>query len=191
MADELKPGPLPAPNGNVALATQRINTNSEWQSLCKASSTAFDGLITELGRTDLTSTATPIVQPSPDTEISLFTDPSGDYVEAILLESPEPLPWQRIWQWISLLPANAQSTGITHIDILWNNDGTRGLIVPIGNMQGSFELQIAFQGNIGAEAPCITLSGAAVTEQATVGTVALGPLKKKRPPVKKKAAMAA
>jgi len=181
IADERFRAPTTALLGNVALSTQRLVTTAAWQLFSKATSASFDGLIAALGRPDLVSTAIPIVQPSPDTEISLFTDATGNHVEAILLESPEPLPWQRIWQWISLLPANSQSQGVTKLAILWNNDGTRGIIVPFGNPLGSFHLQISFQGNIGAEAPCITASALGVTEHVNLGTLTLGPISIRRP----------
>lgn len=175
IADELYSGSGPAPAGNVALATERVATAAAWQAFSKATASSFDGLIALLGRPDLTSTAVPIVQPTPDTEISLFTDPTGAHVEAILLESPEPLAWQRTWQWISLLPADSHSQGVTKLEVLWNNDGTKGLIVPLGSPQGGFHLQISFQGNIGAEAPCITAAGVTLTEHIDIGVLTLGP----------------
>jgi hypothetical protein len=173
LADDLVQGTTYPNDGNNALATNRAATAQAWQALAQASVPIFDALITALGRPDLTSAEKPVAVP--DTEITLFTDSSGEHVEAILLESPEAFPWQRIWQWIQLTPANRLAGGLTQVDVLWNSDGTRGLILPIGAPRGVYTLSIVFQGNLGAEAPCITLGGNALTETATVGSLSLGP----------------
>ena len=96
-------------------------------------------------------------------------------VLAILLESPEAFPWQRIWQWVQLTPANFLSRGLQQVDVVWTTDGTRGLIVPLGGPRGRYNLSIAFQGNLGAEAPCITQSGYPVSETVALGSLILGP----------------
>jgi hypothetical protein len=108
----------------------------------------------------------------PDTEISLLTDASGLWVEAIQIESPEPLPWQRIWQWIRLTNSSGESVFILP---LWNADGTRGLLVPFQQLAGNYDINISFQGNIGPEAPCITQNGSSLTESLPLGTVTMGP----------------
>ena len=173
LADDLVPGAPYPDNGNNALVTKRAATAQAWQGLQQASVPIFDALIAVLGRPDLTSAEKPVAVP--DTEITLFTDSTGQHVEAILLESPEAFPWRRIWQWIQLTPASHFAAGLTQVDVLWNSDGTRGLILPMGAPRGVFTLSIVFQGNLGAEAPCITLGGNAVTETATVGSLSLGP----------------
>jgi hypothetical protein len=49
--------------------------------------------------------------------------------------------------------------------------------VPLGSPRGLFDLQIAFQGNVGAELPCITLDGTAVTDTVDIGAIQLGPVR--------------
>jgi hypothetical protein len=112
----------------------------------------------------------------PDTEISLFTDVSGLWVDAILIQSPEPLPWRRIWQWIRLTDAANANLALF---VLWNADGTIGLLVPQAQTRGAYNLSISFQGNLGAEGPCITLNGAGVNEIVAVGPIVMGPLFKR------------
>jgi len=113
--------------------------------------------------------------------ISLVTNASGNTIEALLLESPEPLPWLRIWQWIHMTPASPVAGGLTDLFAAWNSDGTRGLIVPTGQPRGLFSLGIDFQGNVGAQAPCITLAGVAFAETATLGPFSLGPIRRRFP----------
>jgi hypothetical protein len=82
------------------------------------------------------------------------------------------LPWRRIWRWIRLTDAtNTISPSLA----LWNADGTVGLIVPFAKVRGALNLGITFQGNIGAEAPCITRNGTSITEMAPLGAVTMGP----------------
>jgi hypothetical protein len=104
----------------------------------------------------------------PDAEISLFTDGSGAWAKAILVESPESMAWQRTWIWIRLPDsANQQVALLT----LWNADCTRGLLVPLGNRRGKFNLSVTFRGNIGAEAPGITQGGNSLAEPVLVGAI--------------------
>jgi hypothetical protein len=49
------------------------------------------------------------------------------------------------------------------------------VLVPFQNLRGKFDLSITFQGNIGAEAPCITRSGNSLTESVLVGGITMGP----------------
>src|ERR1039458_7195758 len=106
----------------------------------------------------MASNQKPIVVPN--TEISFFTDSTGLMVEALLLESPEPLPWQRIWRWITL-----KSTGNSEkLFALWSADGTRALLFPRSNLIGTYNLEISFQGNLGPELPCITEGGSTFDE---------------------------
>jgi hypothetical protein len=59
--------------------------------------------------------------------------------------------------------------------VLWNGDGSIGLLVPLQSERGIYDLAMTFEGNLGAEAPCITQNGYAVTEFVPVGSVVLGP----------------
>jgi hypothetical protein len=170
LADDLQPGIAPASNGAAALVNQRQTTATDWAAFSQATSALYNGLIAALGHPEMAGNQTPIAVP--DTEISLFTDSSGLWVNAILLQSPEPLPWQRIWRWIRLTNAANASDPLV---ALWSADGTIGLLVPLEQVREIYNLSITFQGNIGAEAPCITQNGYAVTETAPVGPIRLGP----------------
>lgn len=170
LADDLQPGIAPAANGAAALVNQRRTTAADWAVFSKAVNAIYDGLIAALGRPELASNTTPIKVP--DTEISLFTDATGAWVEAVLIQSPEPLPWQRIWRWIEL--ANSANATVATL-VLWNADGTIGLLAPLELVRGIYHLNITFQGNIGAEAPCITQSGNGVSETVPVGSIRMGP----------------
>ena len=170
LADELQPGVAPAANGAAALVRQRQITAADWAGFSTAVNAIYDGLITALGHPEMASNTKPIAVA--DTEISLFTDSTGSWVNAILLQSQEPLPWQRIWRWISLTnSANASDTPLA----LWNADGTIGLLVPLELVRGIYNLNISFQGNIGAEAYCITRNGYGVAETVPVGPISMGP----------------
>jgi hypothetical protein len=173
LADDLQPGAIPAVAGKAALVFDRQATASAWQAFSQASNACFDTLIALVGRPELASRQKPVAVP--DTEISLITDESGFHVVAILLESPEALPWQRTWLWTTLKPASASATDLRGSRVFWNADGTKGLVVPLGSPRGSYDLQMAFQGNVGAELPCITLDGAAVTDTVDLGAIELGP----------------
>jgi hypothetical protein len=157
--------------GIAALVEERKATADTWQIFYDATARSFDGLIAALGRPDLVSTAKPVAVP--DTELTLFTTPNGTYVRALLIESPEPLPWRRIRKSIYLTP-NGGASGLQDIVVLWNGDGTRGLIVARGNAHGSYALNIVFQGNIGAQAPCITRNSKAVVDSVNLGSLSLG-----------------
>jgi hypothetical protein len=175
LADDLQSGAAPALAGNGALVFDRQATAAAWQGFSQASNACFDQLITLVGRPELASKQKPVAVP--DTEISLITDKTGAQVEVILLESLEAIPWQRTWLWTTLKPAGLTATDLRGSRVFWNADGTKGLIVPLGSPRGLFDLQIAFQGNVGAELPCITLDGAAVTDTVDIGTIQLGPVK--------------
>ena len=175
LADDLQPGASPAAVGNGALVFDRQATAAAWQGFSQASNVCFDQLITLVGRPELASKQKPVSVP--DTEISLITDKTGAQVEAILLESPEAIPWQRTWLWMTPKPAGLGATDLRGSRVFWNADGTKGLIVPLGSPRGLFDLQIAFQGNLGAELPCITLDGTAMTDTVDLGTIQLGPVR--------------
>jgi hypothetical protein len=171
LADDLAPGGTTITNGASALVSQRQATAKDWSALSGATNALYDGLITAMGHPEMASNTVPITVP--DTEISLFTDSTGLWVNTILIQSPEPLPWQRIWRWIRFTnSANVVNPTL----MLWNADGTIGLLVPIELVRGIYDLSITFQGNIGAEAPCITQNGNGVSEIVPVGPIKMGPL---------------
>lgn len=110
----------------------------------------------------------------------MFTLDNDEVVTALLLESPEPLAWRRIWSWVALQPA-VSGQPVTPV-VLWSTDGTRALVVPPGELRGRYDLLLTFQGNIGAEVACITAAGTAVADAVTVGPLLLGPLPIRPPP---------
>ena len=174
LADDLQPGIQPAQYGAASLVSLRATVAADWAKLAQLFNGLYDGLVSALGHPEWVSNATPIRVP--DTEISLFTDTSGYWVEAILLESPEPLPWQRIWNWIRL----TQGTGTPQPLLpFWNADGTRGVLIPLTLLVGIYQLSISFQGNLGAEAPCITQGGNAVAELVSVGGIRMGEFRRR------------
>ena len=99
-------------NGERALAAQRAATEQAWQQFATATATTFDGLITALGQPGLVSSQH--VPPPPDTELSVFTSDDDTVVQALLLNSPEPLPWRRTWQWTLLQPDVRARPGRDH-----------------------------------------------------------------------------
>jgi hypothetical protein len=165
------------PGGAGTLFQKRQAVATAWSIFSAATSAVFDGLIAALGRPDLISNAKPSPPPVPDTELSFLTDASFKQILALLIESPEPLPWRRIWRWIQLTRDGGASSVIDEKSVLWNADGTRGLLVIQGQPVGQYQLTMAFQGNLGAEAPCITSDGGAVWDLA-----ALGELQLQKPP---------
>jgi hypothetical protein len=170
LADDLQPGVAPATNGAAALVAKRTTTEQDWTHFILAINAIYDGLIAALGHPEMASNTPPIEVP--DTEVSLFTDSSGLWVNAILIQSPEPLPWQRIWRGIRL--TNAANANLPLLP-LWNADGTIGLLVPVEQVRGIYNLSTTFQGNIGAEVPCITQNGDGVSETVPLGSITLGP----------------
>jgi hypothetical protein len=172
LADERQADGSPAPFGNAALVEKRDATTKTWQGFSDAAANSFDGLIAALGRPDLVSQAKPVAVL--DTELTVFTDANGAFIRALLIESPEPVPWRRIRKSISLTPSG-NASGLQGIVVLWNGDGTRGLIVIQGTAHGPYQLRMAFQGNIGAEAPSITRGAKPVAEAVNLGSIALGP----------------
>jgi hypothetical protein len=167
-------------NGEQALAAQRAVTEQAWQQVAAATATTFDGLITTLGQPGLVSSQH--VPPPPDTELSVFTSDDDAVVQALLLNSPEPLPWRRMWQW-TLLQPDARARPLAGITILWSTDQTRALIVPVGSPGGLYTLTLGFEGNIGAELACITADGISVTESSPLDPIQLGPQRVRIPVV--------
>jgi hypothetical protein len=161
-----------AGDGEWALAAQRAATEQAWQSFAAATAATFDGLVTALGQQGLASSQR--VPAPPDTELSVFTTDGDSVVTALLLNSPEPLAWRRMWQWTRLEP-DTRARPLSGITILWSADQTRALIVPLGSPAGFYTLTLGFEGNIGAEAACITAGGIGVTEAAALSPIFLAP----------------
>jgi hypothetical protein len=175
-------------SGELALAAQRSVTEQTWQQFTTATAETFDGLITALGHQELVSSQH--VPAPPDTELSVFTSrvralprqpgSGGTVVQALLLNSPEPLPWRRMWQWIQLQP-DSTGTPLTGLTVVWCTDQTRALIVPLGSTRGSYILTFGFEGNVGAEIACITTNGQGVTESPALAPIQLGPPRRRLP----------
>jgi hypothetical protein len=170
LADDLQRGNTPATNGAAALVASRATVAGDWAAFSAATTSIYDGVIAALGHPELASGQAPVAVP--DTEISLFTDASGAWVWAVLIESPEPLPWQRIWSTIRLATASGTNESLLPV---WRADGSKGLLLPIQQARGIYNLTMTFRGNIGAEAPCVTIGGAGVEEQAAIGPILMGP----------------
>jgi hypothetical protein len=85
--------------GQQGLIAWRAATEEKWQEFTAETISLFDRLIAELGHEHLASNR--LAPPPPETELSVLTD-DQDHINALLIESPEPLPWRRIWRWISL-----------------------------------------------------------------------------------------
>ncbi len=176
IADRIVATKAPAPAGNQALVAKRAAAIAAWKVFSAASITLFDGLVEAFGHPEWKTGQPPVRVP--DTEISLFLNPAG-FTTAILLESPEPLPWQRIWSLAGLIEVTGR---VQNLGAVWSADGTRALLLPATLQRGSLSLAIGFLGNIGAQAPCILLNGAPVVERATLGNVPLGPPNALLPP---------
>jgi hypothetical protein len=176
--DVNQPAPLAPPatgSGEQALAAQRAVTEQAWQAFASATAATFDGLITALGQPGLVSSAK--VVPPPDTELSVLAVGGDLPVVALLIASPEPLPWRRMWQWTTLDPYGFPAGGLTGLTAVWSADQTRALLVPLGTPVGRYTLSLRFLGNIGAETACITTAGASVSETATTGPFTIAPIR--------------
>jgi len=170
MADDLGAGNATVSNGASALVGDRQTVAADWSAFTQATNTLYNGLITALGYPEMAANQAPISVP--DTEISLFTDGSGEWIEAILIQSPEALPWQRIWRWIRLTSPGGDSIVLLPV---WSEDGTMGVLLPFESARGFYSLSMVFHGDLGAEAPCITEDAVAVTEGVVVGSIRMGP----------------
>jgi hypothetical protein len=176
LADALQLPASPASDGNAELVQQRQAVASDWSNVSQAFTAVFDGLIAALGHPEYTTGQPPITVP--DTELSLFLN-SDSFVVALMLESPEPLPWQRIWRYFTL--GTAAGADLQILVPLWSADGTRALLIPSTQVRGGLAFGARFVGDIGAEAPCIMLNGVPVDETVSVGTVTMGPAVFTRP----------
>lgn len=184
LQDALLPGtspPAPGSSGQTALRLGRASTNTAWSDFAAATSASFDGLVTALGWPQFASAQhAPL---PPDTELSVFTTNADTDIVAVLLESPEPFAWRRLWTTTVLQAHGFFSEALAGTTVLWNADGTRALVIPQGNVTGTYVLAMSFQGDIGAEAPCILLDGSAVEESIAFAPLVFAPLRIWRRPV--------
>jgi hypothetical protein len=91
--------PINPSRGQRGLVAQRMAVENAWQAFAAETIFLFDKLITALGYDYLASNR--VAPAPPDTELSVLVD-QDDHVLALMIESPEPLPWRRIWRWINL-----------------------------------------------------------------------------------------
>ena len=174
------PAPVSSGDGEQALAAQRGETEQAWQAFASATADTFGELVEALDQPAITEWANGPLPP--ETELSLLTEDNDTRVVALLLASPEPLPWRRMWQWTTLEPTGVFAGKPTEIAILWSADQTRALIVLRERPVGEYELRLGFRGNIGPEVACITSAGASVSETATCVPIVVAPVRR-RPPV--------
>jgi hypothetical protein len=104
MGDNLPPSD--PQKGEQGLRARRDDVEARWQSFAGETTALFDKLAVVFGHDYLASDRGAVLPP--DTELSVFVDGS-DHVAALLIESPEPLPWRRIWRWIKLTPVKDPS----------------------------------------------------------------------------------
>ena len=99
--------PIKTTIGQQGLIAWRAATEDKWQAFTAETISLFDKLISALGHEYLASNR--LVPLPPETELSALTD-DQDHITALLIESPEPLPWRRIWRWINLRIVEAETT---------------------------------------------------------------------------------
>jgi len=99
--------PMNTTIGQQGLIAWRAATEDKWQIFTAETISLFDKLIAVLGHEYLASNR--LAPPPPETELSALTD-DQDHITALLIESPEPLPWRRIWRWITLRVVDAETT---------------------------------------------------------------------------------
>ena len=174
------PASVSSGNGEQALAAWRGETEQAWQAFASATASTFSELVQALDQPAITEWASGPLPP--ETELSLLTADNDTRVVALLLASPEPLPWRRMWQWTTLAPTSPYAGKPTEIAILWSPDQTRALIVLLDRPVGKYALSLGFRGNIGPEVACITSAGASVSETATCVPIVIAPVRH-RPPV--------
>lgn len=178
VADIKQADGAPAGNGAAAIVAARRATNEAWSAFSRTTVGAFDGLAAALGRPELAGVDHPNI--APVTEASLFLDAARDHAVALLIESPEPLPWRRIWRWISVTGAAEPAIApLGRQVVLWNGDGSRGLIVFAAPLSGAIRIGVEFHGDIGAEAPCITRGGNEALEYVDLGVLHIAARKRR------------
>ncbi len=171
------PAPVSSGDGEQALAAQRGETEQAWQAFASATASTFGELVTALDQPALAEWASGPLPP--ETELSLLSEDDDTRVVALLLASPEPLPWRRMWQWTTLEPIGGYAGKPTEIAILWSADQTRALIVLLERPVGKYALRLGFEGNIGPEVACITSGGASVSETATCVPITIAPVRRR------------
>jgi hypothetical protein len=160
------------PRHQESLRAKRLVVGAAWAAFSSATAAAFDQLLTDLGWAELAGTR--VVPPTPDTELSAIVD-AGDRITALLLQSPEPIPWRRLWQWVGLDPVAPWAAPLRGLDVLWCADQTRAVVVPTGKPRGSYALRLGFHGDIGAEAACILSGPRPATENVVFGPLQFAP----------------
>ena len=160
------------PRHQESLRDKRLVVGADWDAFSSATAAAFDQLLTDLGWAELASTR--VVPPTPDTELSAIVD-ARDHVTALLLQSPEPIPWRRVWQWVGFDPVAPWAAPLRGLDVLWCTDQTRAVVVPTGKPRGSYALRLGFHGDIGAEAACILSGPRPATENVVFGPLQFAP----------------
>ncbi len=81
----------------------------------------------------------------------------GGRRQALLLESPEPLAWERIGWQLTRQDRAGRDQPVPGSLLVWSDDGARALVLVTGaSLQaGSYELQLAYNLDIGLEAPIL------------------------------------
>lgn len=91
---------------------------------------------------------------------------------ALLLESPEPLDWQRIVaQMARLDPLTGAYGTVGDYLLVWSDDGARALLVPTGTANlphGDYTLQLTYSLDIGLEAPLLRRGASSLPEIASL-----------------------
>ncbi len=87
---------------------------------------------------------------------------------ALLLESPEPLDWQRIAARLARLdPITGVYAAVEDALLAWSDDGARAILAPTGTANppdGDYELQLTYRLDIGFEAPVLRRGASSVPE---------------------------
>ncbi|MFI0446901.1 hypothetical protein [Actinomadura sp. 6N118] len=138
----------------------------ELPQLAEAARTAVSHAHAESGDVhDLLTTAlgTPWRPTPPIVELSTVTRGG---VLALLLDLPEPLPWERL-TWSLTPPGMADDEPLADLVLAWSDDGTRAVLVRPGAHAfgaGTWTLQLALRLDVGAERPAWRRAGSSLTE---------------------------
>ena len=115
----------------------------------------------------------------PVVELSTVADGTG--VLALVLDLPEPLPWERV-TWSLVPPGAADDEPLEDLVLAWSDDGTRAILVHTGATafaRGSWSLHLAVRLNVGAERAVWRRGGSTAAEagrlQFEVGSGGRGP----------------
>ena len=87
----------------------------------------------------------------PVVELSTIAAPGG--IVALLLDLPEPLPWERI-DWSLVAPGSADEEPLADLLLAYSGDGTGAILVRSGAAAftpGTWRLQLALRLNVGSE----------------------------------------